>query len=112
MKDSLARKLRHLISVHNLKRRVAANIKRLKEVGGVRRHVEGDNLVILAELIKLWRCVAAMSIKDKQSIRPCCTRLRVSVKVLYPLKAKLVSCPSIIAESDSLVWVEDTSQTR
>jgi hypothetical protein len=46
-------------------RRVAANIKRLEEVGGVRRHAESDDLVILAELIKLWRCVAAVAVKDE-----------------------------------------------
>jgi hypothetical protein len=100
VKDSLARKLRYLISVQHLKRRVAANVKRLKEVRGVRRHTESNNLVILAELIKLWRSIALMTVKDKESIRALCTGLCVSIKVLHPLKAKLVSCPSIVAESD------------
>jgi hypothetical protein len=38
--------------VHYLKRRVAANIKRLEEVEGIRRHIEGNNLIIFIELIK------------------------------------------------------------
>jgi hypothetical protein len=32
MEDALASKLSHLMSIHHLKRRTAANIKRLKEV--------------------------------------------------------------------------------
>ena len=47
-----------------------------------------------------------MTVKDKKSIRALCTRLRVSVEVLYPLKAKLVSCPSIVAQSDCPLWWE------
>jgi hypothetical protein len=31
----------------------------------VRRHAESDNLVVLAELIKLWRSVALVAIKDE-----------------------------------------------
>jgi hypothetical protein len=73
MKDSLARKLRHIMSIHHLKRRVAANIKRLKKVRGVRRHAESDNFVVLAELIKLRRSMAVVAVKDKQSPRSCCT---------------------------------------
>jgi hypothetical protein len=94
------------MSVQHLERRVAANIKRLEKVGGVRRHVESNNLVILAELIKLWRSMALMTVKNKESIRALCTRLCVSVEVLHLLKAKLVGCLSIVAESDYLVWWE------
>ena len=72
----------------------------------MRRHTEGDDLVVLAELVKLWGSVAAVAVKDKQSVRPCCTRLCVSVEVLHPLKAKLISRPAIVTNSDSLVWWE------
>jgi hypothetical protein len=65
VKDFLARELRHLMSVRHLERREAANIKRLEEVGGVRRHAESDDLIILAELIKFWRCVAAVTVKNE-----------------------------------------------
>jgi hypothetical protein len=53
------------MSVQHLERRVAANIKRLEKVGGVRRHAESDDLIILAELIKLWRSVALVAVKDE-----------------------------------------------
>jgi hypothetical protein len=105
MKDSLACKLRHLVPVHYPKRRVAANIKRLEEVGDVRRHAEGDNLVILAELIKFWCCVAAATVKDKQSICALRVRLRVSIKVLHPLNTKVISHPSIVPKRDNpVLW--------
>jgi hypothetical protein len=94
------------VSVQHLERRVAANIKRLEEVRGVRRHAESDNLVILAKLIKLWCSIALMTVKDEKSVRALCTGLCVSVEVLHPLKAKLVGCPSIVAESDCPLWWE------
>jgi hypothetical protein len=46
------------------------------------RHAETDDLVVLAVLIKLRCCVAAVAIYNKESIRACCTRLRMSVEVL------------------------------
>jgi hypothetical protein len=94
------------MSVQHLERRVAANIKRLEEVGGVRRHAESNDLIIFAELIKLWCSMALMTVKDEESVRALCTGVCVSVEVLYPLKAKLVGCPSIVAESDCPLWWE------
>ena len=69
----------------------------------MRWHTKGDNLVLGAILVKLWRSVAAVAVKDKQAVGSCCTRLRVSVKVLSPLKAKLISCPAVVANSDYVV---------
>ena len=66
-------------------------------------HTKGNNLVLSAVLVKFRRSVAAVAVKDKQSVHPCCTRLCVSVKVLHPLKAKLISRPAVVADSDSLV---------
>jgi hypothetical protein len=62
VKDSLAGKLSYLMSVQHLKRGVAAYIKRLEEVRGVRRHTEGNNLVLCTELIKLRCSVAAVTV--------------------------------------------------
>jgi hypothetical protein len=65
VEDSLASKLRYLMSVRSLERREAAYIKRLEEVRGVSWHVKSNNLILCAELIKLWRSVAAVPVKDK-----------------------------------------------
>lgn len=72
----------------------------------MRRHTESNNLVILTELIKLQRSVALIAIKDKESVRALRIRLCMSVKVLYLLKAKLVSCLSIVTKSDCLLQWE------
>jgi hypothetical protein len=103
MEDALSRKLRHLIAVRNLKRREAANVKRLEEVRSMWRHTERNNLALCTELVKLRRRVAAVAIKDKQPVCPCCTSLSMLIEVLYPLKAKFISRPAVVANSDSLV---------
>jgi hypothetical protein len=61
------------MSVRSLERREAAHIKRLEEVGGVAWHAEGDDLVLCTELIKLWRSMAAVAVKYKESVRSWCT---------------------------------------
>jgi hypothetical protein len=47
--------------------------------------------------------VAAVAIKDKQLVCPCCTSLSMPMEVLYPLKAKFISRPAVVANSDSPV---------
>jgi hypothetical protein len=69
VEDSLASKLTYLMTVRSLKRREAAYIKGLEEVRYIGWHAESDDLVLRTELIKLWRSVAAMPIKDKESVR-------------------------------------------
>jgi hypothetical protein len=103
VEDSLASKLRHLMSVRSFERREAAHIKRLKKVGGVRWHAERDNLVLRTELIKLWCSVAAMAVKDEESVYSWWTRLCISVEMLYPLIPKSIVCPAIVTHSDSPV---------
>jgi hypothetical protein len=63
--DALVGELLNLTSVRPLKRREAANIKRLEKMRRVRRHAEGDNLVLGAVLVELWRSVAAVAVEDK-----------------------------------------------
>jgi hypothetical protein len=69
----------------------------------VRWHTESDNLVLRTELIKLRCTVTAITIKDQQSIRACCTRLCVSVKVLYLVKAKFIVCLAVVTNCKHLV---------
>jgi hypothetical protein len=65
MVDRLPGKLSYLKSVQRLERREAAYIKRLEEVGRVGRHTQRNNLVVCTELIKVWRSVAPMTVKDR-----------------------------------------------
>jgi hypothetical protein len=69
MEDSLASELRYLMSVRSLTRREAAHIKRLEEVRCVRWHTESDDLILRTELIKLWRSMVAVTVKDEESVR-------------------------------------------
>jgi hypothetical protein len=57
------------MSVRSLERREAAYIKRLEKVRGIRWYIEGNNLILCIELIKLWRSIAAMAVKDEESVR-------------------------------------------
>lgn len=65
MEDALPRELRHLLAVRDLKRREAANIKRLEEVRRMRRYTERDNIVISTELVKLRRSMATVAVKEE-----------------------------------------------
>lgn len=98
MKDALAGKFRHLVSIHHLKRRIAANIKRLKEVRGMRRHAESNDFVVFAVLIELRCCMTVMAVKESSLCAPvirdsvcllkCLTHLRLSSFVVYSLSLR------------------------
>ena len=62
----------------------------------VRWHAESDNLVLCTELIKLRRSVAAVAVKDKETIYSTRTRRCMSIEVPHPLNAELICCPAIV----------------
>ena len=66
----------------------------------MRGHTETNNLVLCTVLVKLRRSVATVAVKDKQTIDSCYTRHCMSIKVLQPLKSKLISRPAIITQRD------------
>ena len=89
--------------IRGLKRREAANIKQLKHLACICRHIEADYLVFCTVAIKLGRSVAAIAVKDKQPPSSSCARLCIAVRVLKPFQAKLISCPAVVADGDCLV---------
>jgi hypothetical protein len=52
-------------------------------MGGVRRHIERNNRVLRAELIKFGTTVAAVSVKNQESVSADCTGLDMLVKHLF-----------------------------
>jgi hypothetical protein len=96
----LAGELLDLVTVRALKRREAAHVKWLEEVRRVRWHTESNNVVLRTVLVELWGSVAAVAVKYKETIDSTRTRRCVPVEVLYPLNAKLISRPAIVAYCD------------
>jgi hypothetical protein len=68
-------------------------------MGGVRRHTEGDNVVLPANILKSDRVVRLMAIKDKQLVTPNCTRCGVLNEVLQPSYNNFISSLAIIRYS-------------
>ena len=64
----------NLATVRLLQRPKAANIEWLEEVGGMRRHVERDDIILLAMELEFGRVVALVAVEDQQPIFAFCTR--------------------------------------
>jgi hypothetical protein len=70
-------------------------------MGGVWRHIKRDNRVLRAELIEFGATVAAVPVKDQESILADRTRLGMLVKHLFePEQAQLIIGPSILINRD------------
>jgi hypothetical protein len=59
----------------------------------VRRHAENNNLVFIALLLEFERVMALMTVNDRQQVATNSPPFCMLIKVLYPLKAKLVLQP-------------------
>ena len=55
----------NLAAVCLLQRPKAANIEWLEEVGGIPRHIECDNVVLLAIELEFGRVVALVAVEDQ-----------------------------------------------
>ena len=74
MVDMYPYQVLNLATVRLLQRPKAANIEWLEEVGGMRRHAERDDIILLAMELELGRVVALVAVEDQQPIFASCTR--------------------------------------
>ena len=51
----------------------------------MRRHIESDNLILCAVLVKLWCSVATVAVENKETIDSSRTSGCMLVEVLHPL---------------------------
>jgi hypothetical protein len=75
----------NLATVRLLQWPKAANIEWLEEVGGMRRHAECDDVVLLAIELEFGRVVALVAVEDQQPIFAFRTRCCMEVEVLDPI---------------------------
>jgi hypothetical protein len=88
MVDAKGYLLLNLLSVRTLQRGEAAHIQGLQEMRGVWRHVERNDQVLRAELIKFGTTVAAVPVKDQESVSADRTRLGMLIEhLLQPEQA-------------------------
>jgi hypothetical protein len=71
----------------------------------MQRHAEIDKVVLLAVLLESERFVALMASNSKQAVLSNSTRLCMPVKVVQPLKTKVVYSPAVLRDSDSPVMM-------
>jgi len=83
--DMQAHQVLNLATVRPLQRPKAANIEWLEQVGGMRRHAECNDVVLLAMELEFGRVVALVAIEDQQPIFAFCARRCMEVEVLDPI---------------------------
>jgi hypothetical protein len=67
----------------------------------VRRHAEGDDLVILAVLLEFERVVALMAVGNEQTYCTYSTLFCMLIIVLQPLQTKLICSPAVLRDSNN-----------
>jgi len=72
----------------------------------MRRHVERDDVVLLAIELEFRRVVALVAVEDQQPIFAFRTRCYIEVEVLDPIQANGISRPAIVGGYDTLVGWE------
>ena len=75
----------NLATVRPLQRPKAANIEWLEQVGGMRRHAERNNVVLLAIELEFGRVVALVAVEDQQPVFALCPGRRIVIEVLDPV---------------------------
>ena len=69
----------------------------------MRRHAEGNYLLLLAELVEINQVVALITVNNQQAIAANNPLLCMLVKVLQLLKTKLICCLPILRDSNNLI---------
>ena len=103
MVDVHTHQVLNLATVRPLQWPKAANIEWLEQVGGMRRHVECDNVVLLAIELEFGRVVALVAVEDQQPVFALRPRCYMEVEVLDPIQANGISSPAIVGGCDTLV---------
>lgn len=83
--DMRAHQVFNLATVRLLQWPKAVNIKWLEVVGGMRRHAERDDVLLLVVALELGRVVAFMAVEDQQPVFALCPARYVMAKVLDPV---------------------------
>ena len=92
-----------LAAVYLLQQPKAANIEWLEEVGGIWRHIERNNVVLLAIELKFGRVVALVAIEDQQPVFALYLGRRIEVEVLDPIQADYIGGPAVVGGCDTPV---------
>jgi hypothetical protein len=69
----------------------------------VQRHAEGNDLLLFAELVEINRVVALVAINNEQAVLSNSAPLCMLIKVLQPLQAKLICCPAVPRDCNTLI---------
>ena len=89
-----------LATVRLLKWSKTSNIKRLKKMRRINRHIKSQNIVVLAISLKSIRMMALITVKNKKSIYTLRARFCVLIKIFYLIYIQLIICPTVIANSN------------
>ena len=79
----------------------APHVKRLQDVRRVWRHAEGDDLVLLTEILEVKRLVALVAVNNEQHMATYPPLLYLLNKVLQPGQTNLVGSPAVVANPNA-----------
>ena len=96
----------NLAAVRLLQWPKAADIEWLEEMGGVWRHAERNNVVLLAMELEFGRVVALVAVKDQQPALALCPGRCVVVEMLDPIQAYCIGSPAIVGGCNAPVGRE------
>ena len=85
-----------LATVRLLKWSKTSNIKRLKKIRRMSRHVESQNIIVLAMSFKSIRMMALVTVKNKKLIYTLRARFCVLIEMFYLIHTQLIICSTVI----------------